>query len=214
MPGRIYRKRKRRLRVKAVVVLCAVIIGLAGISAFSYKLFFADANAVPTGKYVSSQSSSSSADKTRVSASSAADTSSSVVKAVQVSLQDAAKPLWIHISIEDQTVTVYDANNQVVQSWLCSTGSPGYDTPRGTFSVYYRCKYFWNSTYQEGAEYAVEFVQHYYLHSVPLDKNNNIIQSIADDLGHEDSHGCVHLAMDNSQWIYENIPNGTKVVVD
>jgi lipoprotein-anchoring transpeptidase ErfK/SrfK len=140
--------------------------------------------------------------------------SSSVTQATQVSLQNAVTPLWIHVSIEDQTVTVYDANNQVVESWLCSTGSPGYDTPRGTFSVYYRCSYFWNSTYQEGADYAVEFVQHYYLHSVPLDKSNNIIQSIANELGHEDSHGCVHLAMADSKWIYDNIPNGTKVVVD
>lgn len=213
MAGRSYRRR-RRLRVKAIVGLCAFLVGLTAIIVFSYNHFIVNANTVPASKSASSQTSTSSADKTAVLASSASDPSSSVVKPVQVSLTEAKTPLWLHVSIEDQTVTVYDADNQVVESWLCSTGSPGYDTPMGTFSVYYRCKYFWNDTYQEGAEYAVEFVQNYYLHSVPLDKNNNIIQSIADDLGKEDSHGCVHLAMENSKWIYNNIPNGTKVVVD
>jgi Uncharacterized protein conserved in bacteria len=217
MPGRSYRKRRRRLKVKAVVALCAIVIGLTGISAFAYTHFFAGANAAPAGKSDSSQTSSSTsptANKTAALTSSARESSSSAAKTDRVSPQDAAAPLWIDVSIEHQTVTVYDANKQIVESWPCSTGSPGYDTPRGTFSVYYRCKYFWSSAYQEGAEYAVEFVQHYYLHSVPLDKNNHIIPSIANDLGHEDSHGCVHLAMANSEWIYKNIPDGTKVVVD
>jgi Uncharacterized protein conserved in bacteria len=142
------------------------------------------------------------------------DDASSAVNAVQVSLQDAANPLWIHVSIEDQTLTVYDADNRVVESWLCSTGSPGYDTPRGTFSVYRRGESFYNPAYQEGAYYYVAFYEDYYIHSVPFDKDRNIIPAIANDLGHEDSHGCVHLPLEDSKWVYDHIPNGTKVVVD
>jgi hypothetical protein len=106
--------------VKAVVALCSLLIGLTIIIAFSYTHFFVNTG-IQTGKSVSSHSTSVPANKTAASASSAADTSSSVTQAIQVSLQNSVKPLWIHISIEDQTVTVYDANNQVVESFLCST---------------------------------------------------------------------------------------------
>jgi lipoprotein-anchoring transpeptidase ErfK/SrfK len=213
LSGRNYRRR-RRLRVKVVIALCACLIGLTIIIAFSYTHFFVAAKDVQTNKSVSSQTGSAATNKTSVSASSTAAASSSVTQATQVSLQDAVTPLWIHVSIEDQTLTVYDADNSVVESWLCSTGSPGYDTPRGTFPIYNRGKSFFSQKYQEGGYYWVAFYEDYYIHSVPYDKNGNIIPTIANDLGHEDSHGCVHLAIPNSEWIYDNIPNGTKVVVD
>lgn len=133
---------------------------------------------------------------------------------MNVSLTSAEKPLHIDVSIGHQTLTVYDAENRVVESWLCSTGSPGHDTPRGTFHVYRRGKSFFSQKYQEGAYYYVAFYEDYYIHSVPFDKNRVIIPSVANDLGREDSHGCVHLTVANSKWVYENIPNGTRVVVE
>lgn len=131
-----------------------------------------------------------------------------------VSLQNAAKPLWIAVSIAKQNVTVYDADNKVVESFICSTGSPGHDTPTGTFSVYNRGKSFFSKKYQEGGYYWVAFYEDYYFHSVPFDKNGQIITKVANDLGRKDSHGCVHLSIPNSEWIYDNIPNKTKVVIE
>ena len=139
---------------------------------------------------------------------------SEAVKPVQVSLTDAEKPLWVDVKIGDQTTTVYDAKKRVVESYLCSTGSPGYDTPTGTFSVYAKAERFYASEYKEGAYWAVKFYGNYYFHSVPFDKDNNFIEQIADDLGHKDSHGCVHLSVDNSKWLYDNVPVGAKVVIE
>ena len=32
-------------------------------------------------------------------------------------------------------------------------------------------------------------------------------------LGKQVSHGCVRLDINNAKWLYDNIPNGTKVVI-
>lgn len=43
----------------------------------------------------------------------------------------------------------------------------------------------------------------------------NLIQSDANDLGKEpSSHGCVHLSLADSKWVYKNIVYGTKFVID
>lgn len=206
--------KRRRLRIKAVAVLCLFIVVLAGGILFSVTRFLTDRSGIHAVASTSDSSASTASKSEKPPSASTADTSSSAVRPVRVSLQDAGKPLWIHVSIEDQTLTVYDANNRVIESWLCSTGSPGYDTPKGTFSVYRRGKSFYSEKYQEGAYYYVAFYEDYYIHSVPFDKDKNIIPTIANDLGHKDSHGCVHLSVENSKWVYDNIPNGTKIVVD
>jgi lipoprotein-anchoring transpeptidase ErfK/SrfK len=205
--------RKRRLKRKAIVTLFIILICIGAVSAFSIYHFGVHEIA-PKSSHVSTVK----AAKAAVSASSSKPSPtfeiSNPIQASQISLQDAAKPLWINVSIENQIVTVYDANNKIVESYICSTGSPGYNTPTGAFTVYNRGKSFFSQKYQEGGYYWVAFYKDYYFHSVPFDKNGKIIPTIANDLGHEDSHGCVHLAIPNSEWIYDNIPNGTKVVIE
>lgn len=51
----------------------------------------------------------------------------------------------------------------------------------------------------------------YLFHSVPMDRQKNIIQKEAEKLGSPASHGCVHLQVEQAKWIYENIPEGTPV---
>lgn len=211
MTRSIYRK-KRRLRAKAALLLILLIIGLTAAAVWLYPHFSAKAHeARPTA---ASAKSPAKAKSPASAASAVSSAPASPVLAVQVSLEQAEKPLWIHVSIENQTLTVYDGENRVVESWLCSTGSPGYDTPKGTFTVYNRGKSFFSKKYQEGAYWWVAFYEDYYIHSVPFDKDKNIIPSVANDLGRQDSHGCVHLSVENSEWVYDNIRNGTKVVVD
>lgn len=131
-----------------------------------------------------------------------------------VALSQAAKPLWIHVSIDKQNVTVYDAKNRVVGSFVCSTGLPGDDTPKGTFKTQLKGYSFFSKTYQEGGYYWTQFSGNYLFHSVPFDKNKDIIPAEAAKLGTEASHGCVRLSIDNAKWIYDNIPGGTKVVIE
>ncbi|MFA6809055.1 MAG: L,D-transpeptidase, partial [Eubacteriales bacterium] len=48
-------------------------------------------------------------------------------------------------------------------------------------------------------------------HSVPMDKNKNIIEEEEKKLGSPASHGCIRLEVDQAKWIYDNIPQGTPV---
>lgn len=124
------------------------------------------------------------------------------------------KPLWIKVTIDKQNVTVYDAKNRIVESFVCSTGLPGSDTPKGTYKIQERGYSFFSKTYQEGAYYWTQFSGDFLFHSVPFDKNRNIETAEAAKLGTKASHGCVRLSMDNAKWIYDNIPRGTKVVIE
>ncbi|HAH78565.1 MAG TPA: L,D-transpeptidase, partial [Ruminococcaceae bacterium] len=36
----------------------------------------------------------------------------------------------------------------------------------------------------------------------------------ADKLGEPASHGCIRLPVEDAKWIYDNIPEGTKVVIE
>jgi lipoprotein-anchoring transpeptidase ErfK/SrfK len=214
-------RRKRKLNLKAIIILLFCLMSIGLVTTFII-VHHGEASKVTvkspqkTTQTTKPAQSIASSSKVTVSSSQASSESSAerAVKPVQISLQNAAKPLWIHVSIANQNVTIYDANNKVVESYICSTGSPGYDTPTGTFTVYNRGKSFFSKKYQEGGYYWVAFYEDYYFHSVPFDKNGQIIPSVAKALGTEDSHGCVHLSIPNSEWIYDNIRNGTKVVVD
>jgi lipoprotein-anchoring transpeptidase ErfK/SrfK len=224
----VYRSPSRKINLKAIIALlfCLICIGLITTfiivhhSKVSKPTIKSSQKTTQTTKLaqssaINSQSTTSSSQVTvNSSKASSESTAEKAIQLVQISLQNSAKPLWIDVSIANQNVTVYDANNKVIESYICSTGSPGYDTPTGTFTVYNRGKSFFSQKYHEGGYYWVAFYEDYYFHSVPFDKNGQIIPSVAKALGTEDSHGCVHLSIPNSEWIYDNIPNGTKVVVE
>jgi lipoprotein-anchoring transpeptidase ErfK/SrfK len=122
----------------------------------------------------------------------------------------------IKVSNAKQTVTVLDSNNQVVKSFICSTGLDGADTetPLGTYTVAERGESFFSQTYQQGAYYWTQFYGDYLFHSVPFDKNRVIETAEAAKLGTKASHGCVRLTIENAKWIYDNIPRGTTVVIE
>lgn len=226
MNDHLNKPRRRRPRVSAFVVAAAVVAaaGFLGFRSLQPRLA-----AVGVAKSLVSSSSADKASSDAVSSASGssgtADKESSkpegeryrseqAVLPSEISLDAAARPFHIVVSIENQNVTIYDANDKVVESFICSTGSPGYDTPKGNFTVYNRGKSFFSQKYSEGGYYWVAFYEDYYFHSVPFDSSGKIIPSVADDLGTQDSHGCVHLTVADSEWMYDNIPNGTKVKVE
>lgn len=160
-------------------------------------------------------SKSSSETSSAVPSSSAVESTVSAQQPVKtVSLKEADKPLWVKVDLAGQKVTVYDASDRVVQNYVCSTGLPGSDTPTGTFTVKERGKSFFSRQYQEGAYYWTQFKGDFLFHSIPFDKNEVIEEQEAKKLGTKASHGCVRLAIDNAKWIYDNIPRGTKVVIE
>lgn len=118
----------------------------------------------------------------------------------------------------EQKVYVYK-NGTIIRAMICSTGLPGKDTetPAGNFKIdKYRGTFFYNSNpdVEEGAKYWVGFIgANFLFHSVPTDKNGNIIQTEAKKLGTPASHGCVRMSMADAKWFYETIPTGSNVVI-
>ncbi|MCL6445155.1 MAG: L,D-transpeptidase family protein [Alicyclobacillus sp.] len=126
--------------------------------------------------------------------------------------------IWVEVSISKQRTYIH-AGNQIIYTMIVSTGNdddPSTATPTGTFEIEpEQGDWFYNPTYEEGAEYWVSFLNHgeYLFHSVPMDMHHHVIRSVAEDLGRENSHGCVHLSIPDAKWFYDNIPTGTRVVI-
>ncbi|KRL37550.1 L,D-transpeptidase [Liquorilactobacillus uvarum] len=126
--------------------------------------------------------------------------------------------LWIHVSIKKQRVYLMDESKKLYTMYA-STGKPGKTaTPKGVYHIQgERGTYFYSQSEEEGAHYWVSWKNHgeFLFHSTPTDANGNYIKSVAADLGKKpSSHGCVHLTVADSKWMYENIPFGTKVVIE
>lgn len=130
-----------------------------------------------------------------------------------IALDKAVRPLSMKVNLDSQRVYIYDAKNQLVKEFVCSSGESGYDTPKGTYTIKERGYSFYSSKYKEGAYYWVQFMGNYLFHSVPFDKNQVIETAEVQKLGQKASHGCVRLAIDDAKWIYDNIPRGTSVVI-
>ena len=98
--------------------------------------------------------------------------------------------------------------------WDCVTGKPGTPTPHGEFVVYDKVWSFdgnedspvWYTVY-----YATEFLPTYFFHSIIYYQGTFDILDAT--MGWNASHGCIRLYTENAEWIYNNIPWGTKVVI-
>ena len=118
----------------------------------------------------------------------------------------------IAVSIDKQKVYVYE-NNKLIKSMICSTGVEGSDTPLGKYKIITRAKWFFSPQYQEGGKYYLQFMGDFLFHSVPCDRNKNVIPEEENKLGFKASHGCIRLSMDDSKWLYDTVPNQTDVVI-
>jgi lipoprotein-anchoring transpeptidase ErfK/SrfK len=161
----------------------------------------------------SSQASSAPVSSSPAQSSEAAPPASSQPETEQVSLEQAEKPLKIDVSLAEQKVYILDAKDRVVQEYICSTGKEGSETPTGTFTITDRGKSFYNPAVKEGAYYWTRFYKTYLFHSLPFDENEEMEPEEAAKLGTPASHGCIRLETENAKWIYDNIPEGTKVVI-
>ncbi|MGE5507595.1 MAG: L,D-transpeptidase [Chitinophagales bacterium] len=122
--------------------------------------------------------------------------------------------LWVDVDLSQQRVMVKQGE-QVVKEMVTSSGAPGYDTPQGTFQVQNRGEWFYSDKYEEGAKWWVSFSGwgQYLFHSIVMDKDQRVIEAEVAKLGWPASHGCLRLAVDDAKWIYDNVPQGAKVVI-
>ncbi|MBM3713605.1 MAG: L,D-transpeptidase, partial [Actinobacteria bacterium] len=71
----------------------------------------------------------------------------------------------------------------------------------------------WVPRFNQGAYYWTRFYGPYLIHSVPFDKNGNIISEEYAKLGSPASHGCVRLEVEDAKWLYEVLPLGINVSI-
>ena len=102
-------------------------------------------------------------------------------------------------------------NNWILdKSYLCTIGKNSTPTPTGIFKIGVKGLYFGvNKGYK--CWYYSSFKGNYLFHSIIY----NLDGSIRDGrLGMKLSDGCIRLLKANAKYIYDNVPQGTKVIIN
>ena len=115
-------------------------------------------------------------------------------------------------------MTVYekDASGEFTvptRAIICSTGLNN-NTPCGIFNVTYRYEWLplFGGVY---GQYATRIVGDIVFHSVPYYSQNkdDIEYEEFNKLGEQASLGCVRMLVKDVKWIYDNVPEGTTIVI-
>jgi hypothetical protein len=121
--------------------------------------------------------------------------------------------LWLDVDQNSQIVRAM-SGNKPIRVMIASTGRPATPTPDGTFKIQNRGTFF--KIDFASAKFFTSFRGwgKYMFHSIIFDKKGQKIQPIAAErLGFKASHGCIRLPIHDAYWIYQNIPQGTKVLI-
>lgn len=130
-------------------------------------------------------------------------------------------PYRIGVSISEQRVYIYkwdgSSYDNEVGSCRCSTGQPGFDTPKGVYQSAGRItndEWYYFTEYGVYGKYAVRIVGGVLFHSVLYNANmEGPTEASVKNLGTPVSHGCVRLPVENAKWIYDNCAEGTTIVI-
>jgi lipoprotein-anchoring transpeptidase ErfK/SrfK len=125
---------------------------------------------------------------------------------------DAQEGYYIRVLLDRQVVLVY-LDGEEIRSMVCSAGTAAKPTPTGRFFIQNRGEFFFSEKYQQGGKWWVSFRDWgiYLFHSVPTNRNGEIIPEEATKLGRPASHGCVRLSMADARWLYDTIPEEAPV---
>ncbi|MDO6355506.1 L,D-transpeptidase [Caloramator sp. CAR-1] len=120
--------------------------------------------------------------------------------------------IWVDLLRQNTHVFIKERDGyKLIKTMQCSTGLNTAPTPKGIFRISARGKWFYSNFYRQGAKHWVRFSGPYLFHSVPMDKQGKVVDNT---LGKKASHGCVRLSINDSYWIYKNMPNGTIVYIN
>ncbi len=118
----------------------------------------------------------------------------------------------IDVNLSAQLVSVY-YNDNLIKDLKCSGGTTENPTITGTFTTNQKIYYAWVPKFNMGAYYWVRFYGAYLFHSMPFDKNGDMIAEEAGKIGIPASHGCVRMTLEDAKWFYETLPLGIKVTI-
>ena len=124
-------------------------------------------------------------------------------------------PYLIYLNLDKQTTYVYkniDNSWNLEKEFLSSTGIDGQETPKGVFYITNRGNWFYSEEFEQGGKYWIQFMGDYLFHSVPFDETQSTI--LDDTLGTPSSHGCIRLNVEDIKWLYDNMPNDTKIIIN
>jgi len=110
---------------------------------------------------------------------------------------------WVDVDLSSETAYAYEGN-QVVRSFLVSTGVAKYPTVTGQFHIYVKYRYanMKGPGYNlPNVPYVMYFYEGYGLHGTYWHHN----------FGHPMSHGCVNLSTPDAAWLYNWASVGTLV---
>lgn len=121
----------------------------------------------------------------------------------------------LDVNLTNQNINVIK-KDKVLKKIQCSTGMLGdqeTETPLGIFNIQCKGEYFYSNKYKEGARYYIKFFSNYLIHSIPVDKKGNIIEDEKKKIGFPASHGCIRISIQDAEWIYNNIPEDSSVII-
>lgn len=132
------------------------------------------------------------------------------------SLSIASKTAYlVYLNLDKQMTYVYEGSNNnwsLIKEFPSSTGIDGEETPKGIFSATNRGEWFYSEEFQQGAKYWVQFMGNYLFHSLPFDESQSNIVDYT--IGEPSSHGCIRLEVEDAKWLYNNIANYTKIIIN
>ena len=105
------------------------------------------------------------------------------------------------VSLSDQRVTIYDAEGKILQSPV-STGSTGYETPAGIYSVVQKKAVHQSNVYEDGN---MPFMQRITWTGIAL--HAGVLP------GHPASHGCVRMPIAFAERLFSLTDIGLRVIV-
>ncbi len=121
--------------------------------------------------------------------------------------------LWVEVDLSGTHLVIVRRGNEPIKVMLASGGAPGRETPPGIYHIVNRGLQFFSYKYGEGAIFWVRFMDNYLFHSIPRDSDWRLKEEELDKLGGPASHGCVRLKDEDAKWFYENVPDGTMVII-
>jgi hypothetical protein len=118
----------------------------------------------------------------------------------------------IKVDVSDQRLYAYD-RGRLVKTFLISSGRNGYNTPEGVFNVFRKKELVTMSWYygkDDPNNYSLENVPHVLYFKGPYTLHGAYWHS---NWGYRMSHGCVNIALNHAEWLYNWSPVGTRVIV-
>lgn len=120
----------------------------------------------------------------------------------------------VFTDIQKQKTYIFKGSNKnwtLEKEFLCSTGVDNKETLVGYFEVTTKAPWFFSPKYGQGGKNYVQFKGNYLYHSIPLDSTQTKVLDYT--LGEPASHGCIRLAIEDSKWLYDNINEGSTVLI-